>query len=235
MKFITWNCQGAYRKKAAVIAQSRPDIAVIQECEAPEKLLFQKNVPLPSSQLWVGDGTNKGIGIFSYTNLNLQLCAHHLPSIKYCIPVRVSGRFNFNLMAIWAMGHRDRKLSYIGQVFLAINHYRDFIRERDTVLIGDFNSNKRWDNMPRVGNHSAVVEALGVENIYSVYHEYFKEQQGEETRNTFFMYRKLTRGFHIDYCFAPRSWIHQLKAVSLGSYEEWGKLSDHSPLFVEFY
>jgi len=234
MKLITWNCQGAYRKKAAAIAHARPDIAIIQECEAPEKLLFWKNTPLPTHQLWVGDGKNKGVGIFSYTGLNLQLYAHHLTSIKHCIPVRVSGRFNFNLIAIWAMGHQDRKLSYIAQVFLALENYRDFIREQDTVLVGDFNSNKQWDSTPRVGNHSKVVETLAAENIFSIYHEYFKEQQGEESQNTFFMYRKRDRGFHLDYCFAPRSWVDRVKSVSVGSYEEWGKLSDHTPLSVEF-
>jgi exonuclease III len=79
-----------------------------------------------------------------------------------------------------------------------------------------------------------VVETLATEDIFSVYHEYFGERHGEETQNTFFMYRKRDRGFHIDYCFAPRKWINHIKAVSVGSYEEWGKVSDHSPIFVEF-
>jgi exonuclease III len=233
MKIVTWNCQGAYRKKAALIAQFKPDIAVIQECEACEKLLFKPDVPHPSTKLWFGDGGNKGIGIFSYTNLNFELCDYD-KSIKHCIPIRVTGRFNFNLIAVWAMGHQDRKLSYIAQVFLAVEKYRDFIRQQDTVLIGDFNSNKQWDTTPRIGNHSNVVGALAAEDIFSVYHEYFREQQGEETQNTFFLYRKQDRGFHIDYCFVPGKWMNQIKAVSVGSYEEWGQVSDHSPLFVEF-
>lgn len=43
MKIVTWNCQGAFRRKAAPIAQFRPDLAVIQECEAPVR-------PAPSNQ-----------------------------------------------------------------------------------------------------------------------------------------------------------------------------------------
>ena len=40
MRLITWNCQGAFRKKVDVILTQKPDILVVQECEHPDKLLF---------------------------------------------------------------------------------------------------------------------------------------------------------------------------------------------------
>ena len=40
MRLITWNCQGAFRKKANVILNYRPDILVVQECEKADKLVF---------------------------------------------------------------------------------------------------------------------------------------------------------------------------------------------------
>jgi exonuclease III len=48
------------------------------------------------------------------------------------------------------------------------------------------------------------------------------------------MYRKRDKGYHIDYCFVPKSWMRWVKSVSVGTYEQWSDLSDHSPMFVEF-
>ncbi len=38
LRILTWNCQMALRKKHELLASLRPDIAVIQECERPDKL-----------------------------------------------------------------------------------------------------------------------------------------------------------------------------------------------------
>jgi hypothetical protein len=43
MKLLTWNCAGAFRKKTGQLTRFNPDLAVIQECERPEKLLFPLN------------------------------------------------------------------------------------------------------------------------------------------------------------------------------------------------
>ena len=37
--------------------------------------------------------------------------------------------------------------------------------------------------------------------------------------------------FHIDYVFVPKDW--RLKSVEVGSFGEWGKLSDHVPVVVD--
>ncbi len=233
MKIVTWNCQGAFRKKAVPIALYMPDVAVIQESEHPEKLHFTNGISRPTAHLWFGDDPSKGIGIFSYTDAEFEVYGGYDPSIRHCIPIRVNGRFSLNLIAVWAMNHEDRRLSYIGQVQRAIEAYREFIKQRDTFLVGDFNSNKRWDT-PRVGNHSKVVANLVDAQIVSVYHAHFKEQQGEETQSTLYMQRKRDKGYHVDYCFAPKAWVRRLKSFSVGSYTEWSELSDHSPLFAEF-
>jgi exodeoxyribonuclease III len=39
MRLISWNCQGAFRKKADIIMAQRPDILVVQECEHPDSMV----------------------------------------------------------------------------------------------------------------------------------------------------------------------------------------------------
>ncbi|MEO8174123.1 MAG: hypothetical protein ABI581_13610 [Sediminibacterium sp.] len=103
MKIITWNCNMAYRRKAAAILEYAPDIVIIPECEHPDKLFFPEHLPQPTNTLWFGENTNKGLGIFSYGNFRLKKMRIHDPSIKLVVPVAVTGgSFDFTLFAIWA-------------------------------------------------------------------------------------------------------------------------------------
>ncbi|MCE7983664.1 MAG: hypothetical protein DYG89_21020 [Caldilinea sp. CFX5] len=119
MKIITWNCQGAFRKKASVLLDWQPTIAAIQECECPAKLRFPKDCQLPLDFLWQGDNLDKGVGVFAYGDLRFTLDERYDPSFRHCIPLRVSGAYDLHLLAIWAMGHRQKARSYIGQVYHA--------------------------------------------------------------------------------------------------------------------
>src|SRR6478672_2815524 len=103
MKIITWNCQGAFRKKAAWVAQCAPDLAIIQECECPEKLTFPEGILEPTTHLWFGHTPFKGLSVISYTNLSFSLYEGYDPSIRYCIPLNVTGHTDLNLIAVWAM------------------------------------------------------------------------------------------------------------------------------------
>ena len=116
----------------------------------------------------------------------------------------------------------------------ALLHYADFIRERETILLGDLNSNAIWDRERAVSNHSSVVKLLAEANLVSVYHEYFGETPGRERQSTYFHYRSPQRGYHLDYCFVPKSWLGRLKTVTVGAFDPWCTQSDHTPLLVEF-
>ena len=235
MRIVTWNCQGAFRRKAEYIARFAPDIAVIQECECPERLDFPIHIPPPTSVLWFGERLAKGIGILSYTDLCFSLYEDYDSTIKYCVPLQVTGAsITLNLLAVWAMNHKDPKLSYIGQVSQAITRYSKFIAKQETVIVGDFNSNKQWDRKPGVGNHSWVVATLAQQGLVSVYHQWSGEAQGGESVKTLYMYRRQEKVYHIDYCFVPQTWVKRLQSFSVGSYEQWIRWSDHMPLLVEF-
>lgn len=234
MKIITWNCQGAFRKKAQTLLDWQPTLAVIQECECPAKLRFPKGCQLPMDFLWQGENLDKGVGAFAYGDLRFTLDERYDPAFRHCIPLRVSGDYDLHVLAIWAMGHRQKARSYIGQVYHALLHYADFLRERETILLGDWNSNAIWDRERSVSNHSAVVKLLAEANLVSVYHEYFGETPGRERQHTYFHHRSPHQGYHLDYCFVPKSWLPRLKSVTIGDFAPWCEQSDHTPLLVEF-
>lgn len=235
MKLITWNCQGAFRKKADVILLQRPDILVVQECEHPDKLTFSSTTQVPNDFYWYSDGGKKGLGIFSYSNYKFELLPEFNPSFRYILPFRVTGNGQtFTLLAVWAMNNKEnREARYIGQVWFAINYYKDIIGN-STILIGDFNSNKIWDYKDRVGSHSDVVNNLADKDIYSVYHKHLDTEQGKEKHPTFFLQRNKAKAYHIDYCFVSADLYSKLKNIEIGTYENWITQSDHTPLIIDF-
>lgn len=235
MKLITWNCQGAFRKKANVILQYRPDILVIQECEHPDKLLFDSITQQPNDFLWFGDNKHKGLGIFSYSDYKFQLLEQHNADIKIISPISVTGgQLDFTLFAIWANNPYDRDGQYIEQVWKAVNLYDHLLNNGRTILTGDFNSNKIWDRPRRIANHSTVVSKLAEKNIYSVYHRRFNQEQGKEINPTFFLQRNRDKPYHIDYCFTSADLYDKVKDFEIGTFENWITYSDHTPLIIDF-
>ncbi len=233
MKLITWNCQGAFRKKADAILSYQPDILVVQECEHPDKITFDSSIKQPNNCHWYGDNVHKGIALYSFSNYKFKLLPEFNPLFRYVLPFRVSGNgHTFTLFAIWAMPNKENyEARYIGQVWLAINHYIKLLK-RPSILIGDFNSNKIWDRKGRVGNHSDVVQKLSDNNIHSLYHQHFNSEQGKEKHPTFFLQRNKSKPYHIDYCFASADFADKVQEVEIGSYENWIAHSDHSPVKI---
>lgn len=225
----------AFRKKADLILSEQPDIVVVPECEHTSKITIASHLPQPTHMLWFGKNQNKGLGIFSFTDFKFRLHKAYNPDFKIIIPLTVSSKqFNFTLFAIWANNPDDREGRYITQIWKAVNHYKRSLKNKQTILIGDFNSNTIWDKPRREGNHSTVVRYLEKKGIHSVYHHYFKQRQGEEAHPTLYMYRNQEKAYHIDYCFASEDLIKNLSSVQIGPYEIWKQHSDHVPLITTF-
>ena len=233
MKIIAWNCNMAYRKKAAAILSHQPDIVVVPECECPDNLAFGVEVTKPADILWFGRNKHKGLGIFSYSNWRFRLLDDHNESLRMIVPVEVcDGKERFILFAIWANNPDDKDGQYVTQVWKAIHHYEHLFKNVPVVLAGDFNSNTIWDRKSRIGNHSDVVKFLEERNIHSAYHAHHQMKQGKEAHPTHYLYRHENKPYHLDYCFVSSPWFERITEVEIGSHANWSAYSDHVPVMV---
>lgn len=217
----------AFRNKFKFILKFNPDIVVVPESE--------DFCTQTSKRLWFGENKNKGIGIFSYSDFEIELNPNYNASYKYIIPIKVKAPINFNLLAVWAMNDLvDVRKRYIGQVWLAINYYKELLKE-PIIIIGDFNWNKTWDakpSYPLYGNLMDVINILKDIEIKSAYHSFYGEEFGKEIKPTLFMHHNKNKPYHVDYCFASKEF--KLKNVEIGDYADWVKKSDHMPLMITF-
>jgi hypothetical protein len=73
--------------------------------------------------------------------------------------------------------------------------------------------------------------------LVSAYHAWTGLGHGDPTEVPTHWWRwQEANGYHIDYCFLPRSWVDALRGVHVGSYAAWGSAaprSDHAPLVVD--
>ena len=235
MKIIGWNCNGAFRKKNTEILSLNPDILVVSECENLEKLKLGVLTPKAKDLKWFGDNSNKGIGIFAFGDYTFELIKEYNPKYKYVIPLMVHSKGkSFLLLCVWTKENKyNKNASYIGQVWYAINYYSNLLSTRDTIIVGDFNSNKKWDKKRPDTNHSQVVKFLKKYEIKSLYHLKYKENQGEESAPTFFLHKKLIKPYHIDYCFASKEIYKKKFDVEIGVFNDWIHISDHVPVIIE--
>lgn len=235
MKIITWNCNMAFRKKAAFILARQPDILIVPECEHPDKLIFNSDTPVPTDMRWFGANQHKGLGIFSYSKFRFKVLRNHNPELKMIVPIAVSGgHFNFTMFAVWANNPLDPDGQYVEQVWKALHHYHKKLKRKQTLLVGDFNSNTIWDRKYRTGNHSDVVSHLEKKGIRSCYHVQHNQVQGKEQDPTFYLYRHKDKPYHLDYCFASDDMTSHIHSVEIGDHESWSRYSDHVPLMVTF-
>lgn len=234
MKIVTWNCNGALRKKFEVLSQLDADIYIIQECENPIESQHPKYNHWAENHLWTGDSKNKGLGIFAGEHIKLKKIdwsnTYKDHSVKYFLPCSVDEEFD--LLGVWTHQNNSPNFGYIGQLwkYLQVNK-----KNFKTILIaGDFNSNTIWDEWDRWWNHSDVVKELKETGIESLYHRFTGEQQGQESQPTLYMYRNIQKPYHIDYMFAAQKLISILRNVEVRRVEKWLQISDHLPLICEF-
>lgn len=234
MKIVTWNCNGALRKKFENLLNLNADLYIIQECEKPEETQHKEYINWAKNHLWIGNTRNKGLGIFAADYISIKplnwsnIYKDH--TVKHFLPCLINN--DFELLGVWTHQNNSPNFGYIGQLwkYLQVNKHN----LNKTIIAGDLNSNVIWDEWDRWWNHSDVVKELGELGIESLYHKFTNEEQGKETNPTFFLQRKLEKPYHIDYIFSSQEFSNKLTKLKIGKIDTWLKLSDHLPIICEF-
>lgn len=236
MRLVTWNCNGAFRKKFESIAILDADVYIIQECEDPERVTKKpKNYELfTEGHLWTGDNKNKGLGVFVRNGISIEkIEIDHVWNgldLKWFLPFIIENKQE--VLGVWNHRGDSDDYRYIGQFWCFLQMHKAQLR--NTIIAGDFNSNTIWDYKRIECTHSNCVKALQGIEIESIYHTFEDVAQGMETAHTFFLQKNEEKRYHIDYFFTPTSLLKKTKEFRIESFNEWKVLSDHVPLIWEY-
>lgn len=224
MKIISWNANGAFRKKYKEILKQDADIYIIIECEDPQTIDDADYHKAIRNPIWHGGISYKGMMVFS-NNPEIAISPldwedhHH----RYFLPLRVNNRFN--LVASWACD------PYCVELYRWLTTVYGYLDE-DSIVIGDLNSSVVLDANKKKSDVKFIdcIKLFAEKNMVDIWHFCKSEKQGEESCPTFFLYRHLDKQFHIDHCFSHPKNIKDMKILTRW---EWLSLSDHLPLSIE--
>jgi exodeoxyribonuclease-3 len=246
MKIVTWNCNGALRNKIDIADGLDADILIIQECENPA-LSTEAYRAWAGRYLWIGNNKNKGMGIFpkkghevknldwfgTYSMAGLLSKSSstnwQTTDLELFLPFSINQ--SIEVLGVWTKGQDEAVFGYVGQFWKYLQIHHRELSKNNVLIMGDFNSNKKWDKPDRWWSHTGVVNELEELGIVSLYHLQSKELQGEETQPTFYLQRKEEKPYHIDYIFGPRE-ILDNSQLTIGVRSEWIGVSDHMPLSI---
>lgn len=228
MRVVTWNCNGALRKKFNFLQGFAADITIIQECENPETAKDKKYKDWAKNYIWTGENNSKGLGVFVSEKFKIENLNWVTNELKYFIACKINN--DFNLIGTWCHG-ANSSFGYIGQLWKYLQIHKKNLNK--CIIAGDLNSNVIWDKGNRCWNHSDVIRELKELKVESLYHRYFQEEAGKELQSTFFLQRNPTKKYHIDYILASEIFIDSLKLFSIGQHDKWIAISDHMPVFCE--
>lgn len=209
MKILSWNCNGALRNKLDIILGEYADVYCFQESETPYKWekIIEKDFHKP---IYINDNLHKGISILirknvTYSQTNFKNIFYNNKygvikdkSIKYFLSIKVENKYT--IINCWCHKNKSEHFAYKGQLWkYLISNIDNF--DENTILIGDFNANKIWDDDDCWWNMSDNNKILNECTLYSAYHIKNKEELGKERIPTYFQYRHLDRPYHIDYAY----------------------------------
>lgn len=227
-RLVTWNCNMAFRNKKDQLLEYDPDVLVIQECENPSKT---GNWSGFTDWQWIGENEDQGLGVFTRNGIDID-GATEIEVSRHVLAIETDV---IDLLAVWAMNDEiNPSQRYIGQVHTTITNHPELL-DGETSVVGDFNWNAIWDESPKsplCGDFSDTVSLLSEHGLQSAYHHATEEAFGEENSSTFYMHKKETRPYHIDYAFLPETAVESA-AVTVGEYDDWMGASDHMPLLLD--
>jgi exodeoxyribonuclease-3 len=219
MRLATWNCyRGDLRRRAAHLAEWRPDVLVLQECSRPE------GEP-DGSWVWCGANPKLGVGAVAGDGYRLEPVPCD-PLIGHSVfPVRVTGKASFNLLMVWSQA----KPTYVASIRRGLDAYAGFIASGPTIILGDFNSLPGESSAGRA--HEALAARLREEFGLMSAFDTAAAAPHASAPTLYYQWQK-KRPFQIDYCWLPEAWASNVREVRVGAFEEFTS-SDHRPVMVE--
>lgn len=214
-----------YASKRENILSHKPDVVLLQECS--QKHVKESGAPF---SYWVGKNPHKGLGMLGFGHHVYTFNSAYTSAYPWYLPFRVEDE-QLNVLAVWAHV-KEGSERYVRITHQAIDYYRAFLSEGLSLAIGDFNSNTIWDASHAEYSHSALVKKLELLQMRSVYHVQTQEPQGRETVSTFYMYRHLDKGYHIDYAFISQCLLEKT-TLTIPDSSKWLQRSDHLPLLLD--
>ncbi len=244
MRIVAWNCAMALHRKIDSLLSLRPDVAIIPEAAAPERLVGRAAALTDASLVWIGKNSNKGLLIAGFGPTVLDMSPHRYDSrLHWMAPVAVNGIPGFgqplHLLGVWAQNANEdnRRKGNPGFLQDALKRYRKFLRAAPAIVAGDFNNHVIWDRPGWRMNHANEIRALSHLGLVSAYHVSRGVRAGEEPEPTLYWRDRSRDGptYHIDYMFIEDDWARQPFDLTVGRYEDWvgTGLSDHVPLVLE--
>lgn len=234
MRLITWNCKGAFHRKHDFVAALRPDILIVPECEKVSGITQPFDSSPVRSFHWFGSNPRKGLAVVSYGDYVLEVHPGYDPRHQWIVPLSVSGPVTFVLFAVWTLPLGGYGGRYVRPLLEAFESYKPVIANSEVVWAGDFNSNFVFDKPSRRYKFRDFVALLRRHGLHSIYHRKRECEHGEEPDDTYYHHHNVSKGHHIDYVFAAESLHPRGVDVSIGSYADWSKRSDHAPLICDF-
>ncbi len=235
LRIVSWNCNMGLHRKFDRLLALQPDIAVIQECASPQRDASRGWQPPCRDRDWIGFNADKGLGIFTFGDLQLRRADTFAEAFALALPVEVVGPCRLNLLGIWVADSRRLPVGATNDPLAALRHYRGFLSAAASIVAGDFNllpqqmsrrAGRAWSD--------SIIELLGRVGLQDVDTVWPAGSSAETLRRTYYQQRRPGRGFVVDYIFVPQREASRLTRFDVGEPRAWLPWSDHMPLLVEF-
>ena len=234
MRIIFWNCQGAFRKKNEPVLDLEPDILCVQEIEHPSRINFSQASMSPTSVIWDGEKSDKGVAVYSFNGTTIKSISNYNKIFRHVLPVSVDhDKTTFNLFNVWTKNRKkeeQHKMTYIDYVICSIPFY-EFLSYENAIFCGDFNADKVVTTGKRF---EKCIDAFKDHNLESAYYRFHSCKFSDEKHPTSYFHRNKDKPFHIDYAFCSEFFLTRLKNIEVGTYDDWVAYSDHVPVIIDF-
>jgi hypothetical protein len=198
VRLVERNVAMSLQRKAHLLAELKPTIAILPECANPDKTGRVLNGIGATSAQWIGANPNKGLLAVAFEGWTLRIDASYDPGYQWVMPLHLSGPRQIRVLAVWDMNHRghgNEAARRLGACRASMEHYEDFLSgDSDlTVVSGDFNNSVYWDKPSRRTKFGDFMDKMESRGFLSAYHRHHGCERGAEPHPTLWWMRTSAR------------------------------------------